>query len=345
MGVPRQPEQEWLPTGFPPRSFAPGAPVVQPTTPVVTSRRRGRGRWLVAAAVLAAVLLLAAGLFLATRDSGGGRLATGASTSTSAPDTSLPSFEATTSLGDPPPSIEPVTTATSAATVTTTAVTGGAAGVGTLEPDLSTLTLGRTDATVGVTRAPLTLRNVGTAALTYTTQSSSPGLSATPARGTIGPGAAAALTVTLDAGPIPTEGPFTGTLSFGGTGGTRAVQVRSTVGRPPDIIDSQGETCAPPSGTCSRLIKVDPTAPAGATPCIAGWIYGALVRDMSQVQSVTAMRRAGGPVPLQRFNADGLFASARQDPLGSGAVLRFTIEAVDQYGFARRLPDQTITCP
>lgn len=342
MAAPRQAGQggDWLDSGFPPRSFPPGG-APPPVAVVAPARRRGRGRWLAAAAILVALLLLAGGLLLANRDGGGGRtVAAGTSSSDAA--TGVPAFDSSTTVAVTPPSIEPVSsTATSAAT---TIATGPAPGV--LEASATALSLPKTDATVGVSRGTLTLRNAGASALTYAASSNSPGLSAAPPRGTIGPGASATVTVTLDATQLR-EGPFTGTLTFAGSGGSRGVQVQSTVGRPPDIFDGVGEACAPPSPSCSRQIKLAPTTAADASPCNTPWVYSVLIKDESQIQSARANARRGvanADAPLQRGGTSEIFLSEPMAPLGTGITLRFVMEAVDQYGYGRRLAEQTITC-
>jgi len=285
-------------------------------------------------------------------------VATGATSSTS-PDSVLPFFGSSTSVPDTLSSVDPVSTATTLSTGTTVAGTGGPAGTatstvpggatgpGVLEPSLTTLVLPRTDATVGVSRATLKLRNAGAAAITYTTQSSSPGLTVSPPQGGLAPGATTDLTVTLDATRVPSEGPFAGTLTFSGTGGTKTVAVQSVVGRPPEIFEAGGEACTPPSQTCSPQIKLaisDPTR----SPCNTQWIYIIGIRDMSAIQSARVIARKNGSnadSPLRKGGATDLFTSDAFGALGSGVVLRFYVEAVDQYGFGRRLADQTITCP
>ncbi len=342
MAAPTPPSPEWLPSGFPPRSFPPGDPA--PRAGAAVAGRRGarrRGPWLAAAAVLVAVLLLVGGLFVASRDDGDGpQVAAG--TSTSAPDTSVPAFDPSTTAPATVVSIDPVSTTSLAVTSTS------AAAPGVLEPSVTTLAVPRADATSSPTRATLAVRNTGATAVAYTTQSSSPGLTAAPARATIAPGASTTVTVTVDASRIPGDGPFAGTLSFAGTGGTKTVQVQSVTGRPPEITDDAGEACAPPSGDCSRQIQVadNPSVPT-PTPCNSPWIYSVSVADQSRIQAVRALARRGianGDAPLQRAGSTAVFQSAPFGPLPSGIVLRFSLEAVDEHGFARRLPEQTINC-
>ncbi|HVL03470.1 MAG TPA: hypothetical protein VM386_03425, partial [Acidimicrobiales bacterium] len=192
----------------------------------------------------------------------------------------------------------------------------------------------------------LTLSNRGGTPLTYTAQSSSPGLSVAPARGTIGPGSSAPVTVTLDGSRIPSDGPFTGTLSFGGTGGTRTVQVVSVVGRGPEIRDGVGESCAGAVAACSRYIKVDMSSPT-TSPCNRPWLYSVLITDQSRIQSARVIARynlANADAALRRGGNTDIFQSDPFRPIPAGIVLRFSIEAIDEHGFRRQIGDQTIDC-
>jgi len=349
MTTTRPPEQgpEWLESGFPPRSFPPEDAPPLPPGPPVRGRNRGKAPWLAAVAVLAVVLLLGVGLVLATRGDGGGpRVATGTSTSSSAVDANVSTSSPIATLPATIGSTGPVNTTTSAPTTTGVAVTSLSPGV--LEPTTGTVVLPKSDPTTGTSRATLTLRNTGSGALSYTAQSSSPGLVVTPTRGTIGPGTSSDLNVTLDAAKVDAEGPFVGTLAFAGTGGTKTVQVQSTVGRPPKIVDDVGEGCAPASAMCSRQIRLAPTSTPDPTPCNTPWLYAVTVTDQSRIQSARAIARRGlanADAALQRGGTSDIFLSDPIEPISPGTVHRFTIEAVDQYGFLRRLPEQTITCP
>lgn len=346
MAAPRsEPRVDWMPNGFPPRSFAPGPPA-QPAGPPVAPRNGGgrgggRGRWLAAAAAFVALLLLAGGLLLASRDDGSSEVAT---TTTTALEATFPSFESTTSLpSTTTTSVDPGTTTVVGAT---TAVTNPAT-PGAIETSLSTVNLPKADATVGAVRGTLALRNPGGAPVTYTTQSSSPGLSAAPARGTIAPGGSSNLTVTVDGSRILTEGPFAGTLSFGGAGEPRVVQVRSVVGRPPEIADTVGEACSPPSARCSRLIKLAPSSDPAPSPCNTPWLYSVVITDQSRIPGAGVVARAGtanADTQLRRVGTSSTFLSDGFPPLAAGTVLRFAIEAADEHGFGRRLAEQTIAC-
>lgn len=358
--------QEWMANGFPPRSFpneletaqrdvrtggvAPGATSL--TRPGV-SGRGGRGRWIAVAAVLLALLLLAGGLILATRGGDGGSdVAAGGTTTTALTDTTAPAFEVPTSLFAPT-SIEPVgpTTIVDGATSTTTPAAGGTPGAGVLETSAADLAVPRVDTAAGPQSNRLTLRNTGPTALSYTTESSSPGLTASPAEAMIAPGGTTDVTVTLNGSRITSEGPFAGKLTFGGSGGSKVVQVTSTVGRPPGILDTIGERCAAASASCSRQIKVVPSSNPNATPCDTSWIYAVVITDQSQIQSAKVVARrnlANADAQLvsggQPRGASGAYGSNPFPPLGPGSVLRFMVEAVDQYGFTVRLAQQTINC-
>jgi len=343
--------QRWMPNGFPPRTFP-----VDPRLPSsgagaggighagtasvpagVKGGRRGKGWWVVGAAVLLAVLLLGVGLALSQGgDDGNARVAPGTSTSTAA--TGGTRSDPTTSAVTPS-SIEPVGA--------TTAPNDLAAGA--IEASPSELTIPRVDANAGPQAARLTLRNTGVAALSYTTQASSKGLTASPGRGTIGPGAATELSVTLDGSKVTSEGPFRATLEVGGTGGTATVQVSSVVGRPPRILDDAGESCTKATATCSKQIKLSASSLPNPSPCNTLWFYSVRITDASPIQAFSRQGQGDADPPLvaagQPPGASGIYQSREQfKPLPKGAVLRFAIEAVDQHGFAARLPEQTIQC-
>ncbi|MEO5679241.1 MAG: hypothetical protein ABIS47_06195, partial [Acidimicrobiales bacterium] len=194
MAAPRPPDQrpEWMENGFPPRSFPVEPPRHRGASPVsrgaaTRSARptgRSRGRLIAALAILVALLVLAAGLLLARRgDDGTDAVAVGG-TGTTAPDTSILDNETTTSLPTTT-SIEPVLTPSTGAS--STAVAGSVAG--TLEASVGSISLANVDASNGPQVGRVTLRNTGAGALSYTTQSSSPAITASPTRGTIAPGA------------------------------------------------------------------------------------------------------------------------------------------------------------
>jgi len=344
MAAPLDQGPQWQDNGFPPRTFpveptrADGATQRRPPTP-----RRGRGRWIAAVAALVALLVLAAGLLLANRgDDDPADLA--ALDTTTAPDTSV---DSTTSLAPTTTALEPVGTPAAPDAPTTT----DAAGPGVLETSVAALALPKASAVGGPQTARLTLRNRGPSALSYTTESTSPGLSANPSRSTIAAGASAEVTVRLDGSRVATEGPFTGTLTIGGSGGTKAVQVTSTVGRGPTIAADVGEPCTTPSVPCSRQIDVGASPAPDASPCNTPWLYAVTVSDQSRIQSVRATARKGlanADAALtkaeQPQDRSGAFRSTPMAPVPAGLALRFVIEATDQFGFTTRLAEQIISC-
>ena len=360
MAATRTPTQptEWMANGFPPRSFPPEDPgpqaapppegppaaAVATAPPVAATAPPRRGRWVAPLAALIALLLLAAGLLLATR--GGdddSRVATGTSTT----EAGAPAFEEPTTSVAPPSSIEPVIP-TTAPFVPSTAPTTAPPAV--LETSLTTLTIPNVDTTAGPQTGRLTLSNRGRSPLTFSTQPSTALLAASPARGTIPPGGATDITVTLDGSRAATEGPFNGTLSIGGNGGTKVVQVASAIGRPPQIADDVGERCAVVTNRCSRQIKLAPPTQPDPSPCNTPWAYAVRISDQSRVQ-VTAVARVGlgnADTPLTSAAAAGgrsdIFISRPMAPLPALADLRFFIEAVDQHGFRTRLAEQVISC-
>ncbi len=355
---PVDPGPPWMDNGFPPRTFpveavragTPGgnAPARGVVTPGPPRPRRGRRGWIAAAAVLIALLLLAAGLALASRDDddGVGLAVDSPTTTVAAIDTSVPTFDTTTSLDTTTTPVEPVpTTVVPEAPATTVAA-------GVLETSVSALAIPRVNAAAGPQSARLTLRNTGSGPLTYTTQASSPGLSASPARGTIAAGGTTELTVSLDGARVSAEGPFTGTLTSGGTGGVKAVQVTSTVGRPPVINDDVGEPCTTARVPCSRQIKLAPPVQLTSSPCTNPWAFSVRVSDQSQIRSVRATAQIGlalGDAPLlkdgQSSGTTGTFRSVPIAPVPAGFTLSFFIEATDQLGFSIRLGEQAVVCP
>ncbi len=342
---------EWLPSGFPPRSFPPGGAVTHATAPAAgRPPLLGRGRWLALAAALVAALLVIGVLAVSRDDDGASELASGTGSTTSAVDTSVPGFEETTSAPAPAPapSIEPVGTTAVGAVTTPTAPVATGAPSGALEPSVTTLMLPKTDVTAGASRATFSLRNSGDGALSFTATSSAPGLSVAPSRGDIAPRASVVLTVTLDGARISGEGPFAGTLSFGGSGGAKLVQVQSVLGKPPEFTDDVGEVCVPGSASCSQQIKLAPTTTPDPSPCNTAWLYSITITDQSRIRSAQAMARVGlanADAPLRRGGSTDIFQSIAFPPLPPGAVLRFAMEAVDELGFGQRLPEQTIVCP
>ena len=362
MAAPRTPTQqgEWTANGFPPRSFppeVPGTPAAAPpqgpppngvvtAPPVADPAGPRRSRWLAPLAVLIAALLLAAGLLIASRSDDDDEVATG--TSTTAADTTAPAFEEPTTSVAPPSSLEPVIPTTAPFEPSTAPSTGPPA---VLETSLTALTIPNADTTAAPQTGRLTLSNRGGSVLTYTVQPSTALLVASPARGTIPPGGSTDITVTLDGSRAATvEGPFNGTLSISGTGGTKVVQVTSLIGRPPLVADDVGERCPVGGARCSRQIKLAPTSQPNASPCNTPWAFVVRISDQSRVQ-VTATARVGlgnADAPLASAAASGgrsdIFISRAMQPVPALADLRFSIEAVDQFGFRTRLAEQVISC-
>ena len=358
MAAPSRPstQTEWMDNGFPPRSFpvettrtqeppVPEAPSVvgPPPPPPVGSRPPGRGRWFAPIAALIALLLLAAVLALATRgDDDDDRVAAG--TSSTGADTSA--LDPTTTVVTPS-SLEPVGV-TTAAPAPSPAPSVAAPGV--LETAQTTLAIPNVDATGPPRSARLTLRNRGTGELSYTTQPSSAALTATPASGTIPAGGTTDLTVALDGSNATTEGPFKGTLSIGGSGGTKVVQVTSTIGRPPRIVDDVGEPCPAGATRCSRQIKLAPVNRNDASPCNTAWAYAVRITDQGQVQAQAVARLGAGradavlAAAARSGSQKDIFVSRPMAPVPAGTELRFSIEAVDQLGFGARLAEQVISC-
>ena len=341
----RQPE--WMADGFPPRSFPVEAPRSQAMPvagqlhqdapvgppPEVRSPRRGAGRWVAAVAVLIAALLLGAGLLLANRGDDDPDVAVGTGTT-------APGFDPGTTLVTPS-SLEPVTAPSTAPSTLRP---------GVLDVPLRTLTIPRAESTAGPRAARLTLRNRGAMALSYTTQASSTALAASPAQGTIAAGGTAELTVTLDGSKVTSEGPFKATLSIGGTGGGKVVQISSIVGQAPSILDNVAPRCPPTTTTCSTQIGVAPAPRTDASPCNTTWLYAVTVTDQSPVKAKVVARLGQSNADAELLSGGGvggakeIFLSRPMQPLGAGAVLRFMTEAVDQHGFVARLPEQSIRC-
>lgn len=356
---PEDPEPAWLENGFPPRSFPveaaraastarhAGGQGSEPFRPRRGGRAR-RGRWAIGIALILTLLLVGLGLVLTNRrsDDPGDLVAAGTSTTEAA--TSVPTFD-TSTVATTSPSTTPAV-GTTQATDPTTSTTAGA---GVLEASLSALTIAKVDAAAGPQTGRLTLRNSGPSPLSFTTQTSAAGLSASPARATIAPGSATDLVVSLEGSRVPAEGPFTGTITIGGTGGSKTVQVTSVVGRAPVITEDAGESCATTAIPCSRQIKVVATATPSpsASPCTTSWSYAVTVTDQSQIQGVKALARKGlanADAPLlkggQPTGTTGVFQSTPMPPVPGGLTLRFVIEATDQYGFTTRLAEQSISC-
>ena len=288
--------------------------------------------------MLVAAVLLAAGLLLARRAGDDAELTSGSSTTGGGGNPSA--FEDTTSVVTPS-SLEPVTAPSTSPS---------SARPGVLDTSISTLTIPRADSSVGPQAALLTLRNRGATSLTYTTEFSSAALTASPAQGTIAAGDTVNLTVALDGSKVTAEGPFRARLRIGGTGGAKVVQISSTVGQAPRILDNLGSGCKGGSTRCSTQIGVARSSRTDASPCNTPWLYAVTITDQSQVKAKVVARLGQANADTELLSGGGVggakeaFLSRPMQPLPSGAVLRFMIEAVDSHGFITRLAEQAIRC-
>lgn len=343
-----QESEPWMPNGFPPPSF-----VVE--TERVSAFAGARGRWLAAAAILGALLLIAGVLLIARQDDGRTALTAG-TTTTVFGDTTLTTpttaLEPTASLppaantvpGDTGTTI-PATPTTGARPGATTAAPPPAAGAGVLAA-ASTLTIPKVDANAGPGSAQMALRNNGNASLSFNSQTNFSGLTVGPPTGTIAAGREVVVTITLN-GAAAAEGPFTGIVSFGGTGGTQRVTVTSQVARLPVISENADAVrqCPTEGPTCSRLIDA-PGEAQGLNPCTTdGWVFKVNVSDDSGVSRVQAL---GPGVALKTANPTPTSAVWQSDPqpkILPGVTYKFTIEAVDKFENIRRTTERTITCP
>lgn len=128
------------------------------------------------------------------------------------------------------------------------------------------------------------------------------------------------------------------------------MQVRSTIGRPPRIIDNVGEPCPAGPTRCSRQIKLAPPTRNDASPCNTPWAYAVTITDQSPVQAQAVARLGAGRADAVLAAAarsgpqKDIFVSRPMAPVPAGTELRFSIEAVDQLGFGARLAEQVISC-
>ena len=358
MSAAAQGPDQWMPNGFPPPSF-----VVE--TERTSTFAGARGRWLAAAAILGALLLIAGVLLIAGQDDGKTALTAG-TTTTAFGDTTPTS---PTSVLDPAASLPAATTlpggdpgTTIAGGVTTPTTSGGGGGTGTTAApppatsgtlaDNSTLAIPKFDSAAGPGRAALVLKNTGNGSLAFTSQSNFTGLTVTPATGNIGAGAQVEVVVALN-GAAAAEGPFSGVVSFGGTGGTQRVTVTSEVARLPVLTENAdavrqcpAENAPAPAVPCSKLIDTLAEEP-GAGPCTKPWVFKVNVSDESGLNSVIATLNN---TPLKTGNPaspsgpSGVWQSDQQTPLAAGEH-KFTIEAIDRFGNSRRTNERRIVCP
>ena len=339
-----QSAEPWMPNGFPPPSF-----VVEAER--TTTFAGGRGRWLAAAAILGAVLLIA-GLLLIARSGDGDRtdLATsGSTTSTVAPAPGFTPSQVDPTQGDPSANttptiiVDPNATTAPAAGATTTVVAAPVPGAppppppGVLTPAATSVTL-PTAFNPRPSTGTIELRNTGPSPLEFTTQTST-GLTATPATGAILPGASTTVTLTLNGAGIR-EGEYNGSVAFGGSGGTRSVQVRSVVANAPNINPAVGGRYAYPEPGQTGCIN-----PSQPTP---KWRIRAAITDSSRLDSVTARVNGTDFNMTEEKRADGKGTgiwSVTLDPLQPGTEVKFTIRAVDALRAEATTPEEVFRCP
>jgi hypothetical protein len=345
--------EPWMPNGFPPPSF-----VVE--TERASAFGGARGRWLAAAAILGALLLIAGVLLLAGQDDPETDLTAGTTTTAFAgttPTTPLTTpLDPTASL-PPPANTVPVdpnvvvpgaTVTTAGATATTSGVTTPAAS-GVLSV-ASTLAIPKV---IGNTTgsAQMALKNNGNASLSFNSQTNFSGLTVGPATGNIGAGAEVVVTISLN-GATAAEGPFSGAVSFGGSGGTQRVTVTSSVGRNPTIAENADAVrqCQTEGPTCSRLI--DAVGEVLTTnPCNSDdWVYKVNVSDESRLKSVQAVVVNGTGADLKTGNPaattgpSGVWQSDKQKKLPAGEH-KFSIRATDTFDNVTSTTERTLTCP
>lgn len=348
-----QSAEPWMPNGFPPPSF-----VVEVER--TTTFAAGKGRWLAAAAILGAVLLIA-GLLLIARSGDDDRtdLATSGSTTSTvaaAPGPFTPS-QVDPTQGDPSANTTPTilvdpnaTTAPAAPGATTTVVAAPPVPGAPPPPPPGVLEApgGITLPTAFTNRPPVsgsaTLRNTGPTALTYGSEVGT-GIAVTPPTGTIEPGASAALTVTFTPGGLPETEPgkaYVGRVVFNGSGGTRTMEVRTVIARPPTISSARQDG--------KYVVRVlDNQA-----PCEGGrWLVRANVADQpAGVRDVTVFISSNGGTPVgtpmtRRFGtATAGIWELEQPPTTRDAGLRITsIKAVDNHGAEAEVKPNELVCP
>lgn len=335
MTIKSNPDQ-WLPNGFPPPSF-----VVEIER--VSTFSTARGRWLVAAALLGALLLLIGVLLIAQGGDDQTALNTGTSTTLvgNAPifASSTTTLPATEEGGDPTvPTLPPGDgttgpTTTSGATTSSSTATTVAPGVLAADPagvELSTTFAGKPGT------ATVKVSNTGKGTLAFTSKVST-SLTVAPSSGSIAPGANVTVTISLDGDKLP-EGTYNGSVLFEG-GGTKTVQVRGKVAKPPTINTASGGKFA--------------TAPPGQTPCTAAWSIRANIADSSKVAGVKVRFTTTEPATETGMNkeptvdADGRGTWVLAQPkVDAGKSVKFVIVARDEFGAeAVTDPAETVTCP
>ena len=332
-----QSAEPWLPNGFPPPSF-----VVETERTTTTTFGARRGRWLAAAALLGAVLLIAGLLLIARSSDDKTGVATGGSTTTVAdavptPDSSFNPTDVTPVATVPPAGPSDSTIPAAGTTVTTAAPVGPTVPPpppGVLTPSATAVSL-PTAFNPAPSTGTIALRNTGPSPLDFTAQTST-GLSAAPATGTILPGASTTVTLTLDGRGIR-EGDYNGSVTFGGSGGTKSVQVRSVVANAPTVQPSR------PTG----FVVVPPP---GQDACDAKWQVEATVTDASDIKSVVAFISRGGEAPRE-FSMKPAPGRPRiwilvdeQDKVTPPPNLKLRVRATDALNAVGTSAEEAVTC-
>lgn len=325
-----QATEPWMPNGFPPPSF-----VVEAER---ASALAGRGRWLAAAAILGALLLIAGILLIArSGDDGKTQLATDASTTTTQAEAApvVPPVEGPQSAVTLPPGATTDSTALpvgpGAATTTTVAAAPVPGAPPPPPPGVLEAPGGITLPTAFTNRPPVsgqvTLRNSGPTALNFGSEAGT-GLAVSPASGSIAPGAAATVNVTFTPGNLPETRvgeAYIGRIVFNGTGGSRTLEVRTVVAKPPTI------TPTVPNGPYVQPVL------SNKGPCDGGtWAVRAVVADQpAGVRDVTAFISERGAPPKGEpmvLEPRGTWALQRQPVTRDDALRIARIEAADNHG-------------
>ena len=337
--------EQWLPNGFPPPSF-----VVETER---TSTFAGRGRWLAAAALLGVVLLIAGLLLIARSDPDRTALRTDATTTSTRPAEAapVPSLVLPTE-GDPnataPAVVDPTATAPPAAGASTTVAAPVPGAPPPPPPRVLEAPGGITLATAFTNRPPvsgsLTLRNSGPTPLNFGSDvGQNTGFSVSPASGTIAPGATQPITVTFTPGNLPETEPgkaYVGRIVFNGSGGSRTVEVRTVVAKPPTIASTRQD---------GNFVV---TELSNQTPCQGKWSVRARVADQpAGVRNVTAFisEGVGTPrgTPMVLEFGDATAGTWKIDrPAAAGKDFKITsIKAVDRHGAEAEVePNEVVDC-
>lgn len=337
-----QATEPWMPNGFPPPSF-----VVEAER---ASALAGRGRWLAAAAILGALLLIAGILLIArSGDDGKTQLATDASTTTTQAEAApvVPPVEGPQSAVTLPPGATTDSTALPVgpgAATTTVAAAPVPGAPPPPPPGVLEAPGGITLLTAFTNRPPVsdevTLRNSGPTALNFGSEAGT-GLTVSPASGSIGPGAAATVNVTFTPGNLPETRvgeAYIGRIVFNGSGGSRTMEVRTVVAKPPTI------TPTVPNGPYVQPVL------SNKGPCDGGtWAIRAVVADQpAGVRDVTAFISERGAPPKGEpmvLEPRGTWALQRQPVTKEQALRIARIEAADNHGARAVVEPKELVCP